>query len=104
RSVVSTDHDDKKLEEAIQSIKGNIIRLSLPPQYEDISSTQIRTYIDEDRDISQLIDPLAQKYIYEYGVYRREPQYKTLLQTTPLDIELVEHIGSDLLSKLCQIF
>lgn len=104
RSIVSTEHDDKKLEKAIQKIRGKVIRLTLPPQYEDISSTQIRTYIDEDRDISQLIDPLAQKYIYEYGVYRREPQYKTLLQTTSLDIEIVEHIGSDLLSRLCQVF
>ncbi|SCG83056.1 hypothetical protein DW1_1485 [Proteiniborus sp. DW1] len=104
RSIVSAEHDDKKLEEAIQNIRGKIIRLSLPPQYEDISSTQIRTYIDEDRDISQLIDPLAQKYIYEYGVYRREPQYKTLLQTTSLDIKIVEHIDTDLLSKLCQVF
>ncbi len=104
RSLVSTEHDDKKLEEAIQNINESIIRLTLPPQYEDISSTQIRTYIDENRDISQLIDPLAQKYIYEYGVYRREPQYKTLLQTTPLSIEVIDNISNDLISKLCQLF
>ncbi|WIV10439.1 cytidyltransferase [Proteiniborus sp. MB09-C3] len=104
RSFVSTEHDDKKLEKAIQNISGKIIRLTLPPQYEDISSTQIRTYIDENRDISQLIDPLAQKYIYEYGVYRKEPQYKTLFQTTSIDIEVIEKIDETLISSLCQLF
>lgn len=104
RSLVSTEYDDKKLDEAIQNINGETIRLTLPPQYEDISSTQIRTYIDENRDISQLIDPLAQKYIYEYGVYRREPQYKTLFQTTPLSIEITENISDSLIAKLCQQF
>ncbi|MFA5523289.1 MAG: cytidyltransferase [Tissierellales bacterium] len=104
RSIVSTEHDDRKLDEAIQNINGEIIRLTLPPQYEDISSTQIRTYIDENRDISQLIDPLAQKYIYEYGVYRREPQYKTLLQATLLSIEITEEINDTLISKLCHKF
>ncbi|WP_352418916.1 cytidyltransferase [Proteiniborus sp.] len=104
RSFVSTKYDDKKLENAIQNIDGEIIRLSLTPQYEDISSTQIRTYIDENRDISQLIDPLAQKYIYEYGVYKREPQYKTLFQITSINIEIIEHIDDSLISKLCQLF
>jgi len=104
RSQIYTSNDDKELENAIKNINGEVIRLSLPPQYEDISSTQIRTYIDENRDISQLVDPLAQKYIYEYGVYRKEPQYKTLVQTTPLNIEIVENISDSLISKLCETF
>lgn len=104
RSSISTELDDVKLDKAIKSIDGDIIRLSLAPQYEDISSTQIRTYVDENRDISQLIDPLAQKYIYEYGIYRKEPQYKTLLQTKSLNIEVVDNIDEDLIYALCSQF
>jgi len=49
------------------------VRLNLPPQYEDISSSQIRNYIDENRDISKMIDPLTQHYIYKQNLYRNEP-------------------------------
>lgn len=104
RSFISTEYDDAKLEKAIKNIQAETIRLSLPPQYEEISSTQIRTYIDENRDISQLIDPLAQKYIYEYGVYRREPQYKTLFKATSKTVEVIKNINDDLLFKLCSLF
>lgn len=104
RSLISTEYDDIKIEKAIANIEGDVVRLTLPPQYEDISSTQIRNYIDENRDISELIDPLAQKFIYEYGAYRREPQYKTLFQTTSIDIEVIENIDDSLISKLCEQF
>ncbi|MGB5823925.1 MAG: hypothetical protein WBH44_07595, partial [Proteocatella sp.] len=45
-----------QLEEKVRILKGKVEILSLPPQYEDISSTQIRNSIDEERDISELID------------------------------------------------
>ncbi|EOD01832.1 nicotinate-nicotinamide nucleotide adenylyltransferase [Caldisalinibacter kiritimatiensis] len=100
RSSFSSEDDDKRLESALKNINKKIIKLSLPPQYEDISSTQIRNYIDENRDISKLIDPLAQKYIYEYGLYRREPQYKTLLQTNPVNIEILDDIDDIVLEEI----
>ena len=81
-----------------------MINLSLPPQYEDISSTQIRDYIDRNRDISMLVDPLAQKYIYTNGLYRREPQYKTPATPVSTDVEVVENPSRDLLGKLCRQF
>ncbi|MTI68858.1 MAG: cytidyltransferase [Firmicutes bacterium] len=104
RSNNKNSKDDKKLKEALENIKGDIIRLSLPPQYEDISSTQIRNYIDENRDITELIDPMAQSYIYKQGIYRREPQYKTLLQTKSLDVEVIDDIKEPLLKDLCEQF
>jgi len=76
------------------------VLLSLSPQFEDISSTQIRSNIDENRDISMLIDPLVQKYIYENGFYQRQPADKHLLQTLSVDIQIVNYINDDIVSKL----
>ena len=100
KNSFSTEIDNIKLEKALEKINGEVIKLSLPPQYEDISSTQIRNYIDDNRDISNLIDPLAQKFIYEYGIYRRESQYKTLMKTKSINIDVVENITDDLIEKL----
>lgn len=100
RSLYSSENDDIDLNKIVQKIKGNVLRLSLNPQYEDISSTQIRNYIDQNRDISSLVDPLVQKYIYENGLYRREPQYKTLIQTKAISIEVVDDISENLLIQL----
>lgn len=88
------------LDQKLKTLKGDTIRLKLPPQYEDISSTQIRNYIDQNRDISALIDPLAQKFIYETGIYRREPQYKSLLQTSLIKVEVMDDLNLDLLILL----
>ncbi len=92
------------LSEAINQINAPVIRLNLPPQYEDISSTQIRTYIDENRDISKLIDPMAQKYIYENSLYRKEPQYKSVVQTISMHIEVVEAYNEDLVHAIAKEF
>src|SRR5690606_34053643 len=67
KSIQSKENEDIILEKRFKNIKGEILRLSLPPQYEDISSTQIRESIDLNRDVSNQIDPLAQRYIYKYG-------------------------------------
>ncbi|MFZ5966984.1 MAG: cytidyltransferase [Bacillota bacterium] len=97
--------DMQLLDEAVKRIEGNVVRLTLAPRYEDISSTQIRNYIDQNRDISKLIDPLAQKYILDRGLYRREPQYKTLLQTKSVTIEIVyDPIPDELLMVLAKQF
>lgn len=60
-------------------LKGKVIRLSLPPFYEDVSSTRIRENIDKNLDISMMVDPMAQEYIYANSLYVRAPQYKTAL-------------------------
>src|SRR5699024_10153058 len=53
---------------------------SLPAYYETVSSSRIREYVDKDMDISMLVDPVAQSYIYEYGLYLRSPQFKEVLK------------------------
>lgn len=74
-------------------ITGNVINLHLEEYFEDISSTRIRENIDSNRDISNLIDPVAQNYIFENGLYMREPAYKHVLQAR--DIHLSEFCSGD---------
>ena len=68
-------------------IQNTVVELKLPTHFEDISSTRIRENIDHNRDISNLIDTVAQNYIYDRGLYLREPQYKRLLQTKAVEIK-----------------
>ena len=61
-----------------------MLELTLPPQLEEISSTRIREAVDANRDISNLIDPTVQEFIYRRGLYLREPQDKPVLRTEDL--------------------
>lgn len=65
-------------------ITGKVLELTLPPQLEEISSTCIREAVDANRDISNLIDPTVQEFIYRRGLYLREPQDKPVLRTEDL--------------------
>lgn len=60
-------------------LRGRVLSLSLPSPLENISSTRIRDYIDKDLDITALVDPIVQSYIYDYGLYLRAPMLKRLL-------------------------
>lgn len=104
KSSISQEDDEANLESSIANIRGGVIRLSLPPQYEDISSTQIRQNIDLNRDISKFIDPLAQSFIYNYGLYLREPQYKTLLETKTIEVETLKSIDKKTYHELSENF
>jgi len=96
------DEREKRIQEAIKRIGKKIIALNLTPHYEEISSSQIRNNIDENRDISRLIDPLAQKYIYENSLYQREPQYKSIIQTISIDVQVIENVTPDIIETLSQ--
>jgi len=102
RTPHTADDKEKIIQEAIKEIKGKIIKLNLTSCYEEISSSQIRNNIDENRDISRFIDPLAQKYIYENSLYQREPQYKSVIQTISIDVQVIEDITPDLIKELCR--
>ena len=81
-------------------IENTVLELKLPAYFEDISSTRIRENIDQNRDISHLIDPMAQNYIYQYGLYLREPQYKHLLEIESVEIRHDSGVeGWELLQK-----
>lgn len=62
--------------------------LNLPDELKTISSSQIRDYIDGNRDISSLIDPLAQEYIYDNGFYQKTPIEKQLVKYKNLQLTI----------------
>jgi len=100
KSINSIDDDKAIVEERIKEIRGKVIRLSLSPQYEDISSSHIRRAIDLNMDISKEMDPLAQQYIYKYGLYLNEPRFKSLIQTKTIEIEVINKIDNKVLNEI----
>ncbi|MFR6291814.1 MAG: nicotinate-nicotinamide nucleotide adenylyltransferase, partial [Peptococcaceae bacterium] len=91
----TTTELEQRIEQAVRnSVQGDLIYLTLPTYLEDISSTRIRENIDCNRDISNLISPLAQNYIYHYGLYLREPQYKPILQAKNMKFDFVTEESS----------
>lgn len=101
--LIEESADQKEaFEKAFSQLDSRSIRLVLPPQYEQISSTQIRNYIDENRDISELVDPLAQRYIYDKGLYQREPQFKEVMTTKSTVVEILTELSSDTMEELAR--
>lgn len=103
RDNLDVDQEDI-FREALDRIENEVFSLNIPPQYEEISSTQIRNYIDKNRDISNLIDPLAQKYIYENNLYRREPQFKSMVQSISFNTDIATKADDALIEKLNTFF
>lgn len=92
--------DSLALREAYRNMKGRIRELKLPVYLEDISSTRIRENIDYGRDISNLIDPVAQNFIYDNSLYLREPQYKNVFEIKNISFEQLEPRGSSILNDM----
>ncbi len=90
-------------ETAKEQIIREIIELYLPNQYNMIRSSLIRECIDENRDISDLIDPQVQKYIYEYGLYLREPQFKTLIESHAISLKTITAPTKKFIKELCDV-
>ena len=94
-SIHSFDHiifrrsagEGESAEPDYSAITGTVTELTLPTHLEDISSTRIREAVDQGRDISNLIDPVAQEFIYRRGLYLREPQDKPLLRVEDLTFQ-----------------
>ena len=84
-------------------IRGRVVELTLPPQLEEISSTRIREAVDANRDISRLVDPAVQDFIYRRGLYLREPQDKPMLQTEDLEFSVSQHPAEELLPLLREL-
>ena len=81
-------------------VRGDVINLTLRKYYEDISSTRIRENIDLGRDISNLIDPVVQNYIYENNLYVRQPAYKHEIQARDIRISDFEHSNHSDINEL----
>lgn len=76
-------------------ILGKVIKLELEREIEEVSSSRIRDNIDNNRSISQLLDPIAERYIYDNNLYLREPQYKQMLEQPTLSFEVLKSINED---------
>lgn len=74
-------------EKLAQILRGKWELVSLPAWCETVSSTQIREYVDKNLDISVLVDPIVQSYIYANGLYLRSPQFKNVLAPGDLYFE-----------------
>ncbi len=83
------------------AITGQITELTLPARLEDISSTRIREAIDRGRDISNLIDPVAQEFIYLHNLYLREPQDKPILRVEELVFQRCLDLTPEVEEQLC---
>lgn len=97
------ENEEMDSREITEKIMGDVLQLKLPMHLEDISSTRIRENIDNNRDISNLIDSVAQNYIYEYSLYLREPQYKQVLKAKDIQVQLEETISSRLFQEIYEI-
>ena len=71
-------------------LRGKTLLLSLPEFYETVSSTRIREYVDRNMDISMLVEPLVQSYIFDHNLYLHAPQYKHPLRPKDLRIDFVD--------------
>lgn len=86
----------------VYPVTGDMINLHLEEYYEDISSTRIRENIDSDRDISNLIDSAAQNYIFENGLYMREPAYKHVVQARDMKLEEFNKSGESMIDDMAE--
>ena len=82
------------------NLKGDVIQLQLPPHLEDISSTRIRENVDLNRDISNLIDPVIQDFIYQNGLYLRDSQDKPVLGAGDLTFQWIDDPDELLVQEL----
>ena len=96
----SSGAEGRETEPDLSCILGKVLQLELPTHLEDISSTRIRENIDLGRDISNLVDPTVQDYIYRNSLYLREPQYKQILRASDLDFSFAEEPDRALLEEL----
>ena len=98
----SSDAEGQEIDADLSCITGRVIQLQLPTHLEDISSTRIRENIDLGRDISSLIDPVVQDFIYRNSLYLREPQYKQILRAGDLEFSLVSQPDRRLWEELTE--
>ena len=77
-------------------LRGKKYLVTLPEFYENVSSTRIREYVDRNMDISMLVEPMVQSYIFDHNLYLRAPQYKLPLR--PKDVRLDFSITGNTLS------
>lgn len=100
--IFERGRDRDLLKPAVKKIDGSVLILRLNSKYSNISSSQIRNSIDNNRDISTLVDPMAEQYIYANGFYQRESQDKDFIKSLWLDREVFKNFGNEVLNRINQ--
>lgn len=85
--------DDQERQKALQKITGKTVLLRIDETVEHCSSTTIRANIDGNRDISDLIDPMAQHYIYDTNLYLGESKLKPVLNPSDRQVQILSPAG-----------
>ena len=75
---------------------GDCLYLKLSHEYDEVSSSKIRENIDRNRDISNLVDPLAQRFIAERSLYLREPKYKKTVSRQNILMQTTLNLSEDM--------
>jgi hypothetical protein len=98
------DRELKPLDEQKEypMLSNEIKCFSLPPNLEEISAVKIRENIDSNRDISNLIDPLVQSFIYDNSLYLREPLFKHVFSAKGIQFEIVGGFGETLADEVME--
>lgn len=91
---------DQERQRALDQIDGDVIECTLPDLLEGVSSTIIRRNIDRNRDISHLIDKMAQNYIYDNNLYLGERKMKPVKNPTGVDISFIDAGGGEFWSDV----
>lgn len=94
------DDPVENLDHARARISGKVDVVELPKAFRQISSTMLRDNVDLNRDVSNLVDPMVQGYIYAYGLYLREPEYKPIAMGKVLSFERFEGTPEDVLHEI----
>lgn len=85
----------EEIRKKIRAILPEAIFLDLPSSLKEVSSSKIRTHIDENLDISSLIDAMAQNYIYHHGFYQKTPVEKFKTSKTFLEKVLYRELTKE---------
>ncbi len=85
-----------------QLIRGKLVTVCLPSFFDTVSSTRIREYVDQNLDISMLVDPVVQSFIYENRLYVRTPERKNILRREDLYFRCCRGADQDLPLEMTQ--
>lgn len=94
----------KGARKTVEDLVRNVTFMDLPKDLKEVSSTKIRTNIDENRDISTLIDPMAQNYIYLNGFYQKVPVEKSMVSLTFLEKKIYREMDPMIISLIEDLF
>lgn len=75
-------------------LTGSYELMALEQDLQFISSTLIRDSIDNNRDISHLVNPMVRDYIMEHKLYKRDDPFKTTVTSSQYTMETARQIDA----------